>query len=48
MKSLKGKAKGAADVSRPARGEWIEMRKSTGLMCAVESRPARGEWIEIP
>ena len=34
--------------SRPARGEWIEIRqREHGGAAGVRSRPARGEWIEI-
>ena len=35
-------------MSRPARGEWIEITaKSMMIPTGYTSRPARGEWIEI-
>ena len=34
-------------VSRPARGEWIEIWSGISRRLAMPSRPARGEWIEI-
>ena len=34
-------------MSRPARGEWIEMRILRSPVDLLGSRPARGEWIEI-
>ena len=35
-------------MSRPARGEWIEINMAlTFLILVFKSRPARGEWIEI-
>ena len=34
-------------MSRPARGEWIEILYLRGRDITVKSRPARGEWIEI-
>ena len=39
---------GPRPSSRPARGEWIEMRWPDLSPRAPQSRPARGEWIEIP
>ena len=34
-------------VSRPARGEWIEILMICEMVQSQGSRPARGEWIEI-
>ena len=34
-------------MSRPARGEWIEIYKRAIAASMKRSRPARGEWIEI-
>ena len=34
-------------MSRPARGEWIEIYALCSKPGQVKSRPARGEWIEI-
>ena len=34
-------------LSRPARGEWIEITIVAALCEGYKSRPARGEWIEI-
>ena len=36
-----------ADVSRPARGGWIEICFRAMLILLILSRPARGGWIEI-
>ena len=37
-----------ADVSRPARGGWIEICRAGHPGHPGQSRPARGGWIEIP
>ena len=37
----------AVNRSRPARGEWIEMRERNNRAHVGQSRPARGEWIEM-
>ena len=36
-----------ADMSRPARGGWIEIRLSPFRRGPIPSRPARGGWIEM-
>ena len=37
------------EMSRPARGAWIEMLLSASVGTVSErSRPARGAWIEMP
>ncbi len=34
-------------VSRPVRGEWIEIRSGGRYAGGQKSRPVRGEWIEM-
>ena len=47
MKSSCRQSMSISNTSRPARGEWIEIRISYPRKRRVQSRPARGEWIEI-
>ena len=47
LKSVGLAAADGADMSRPARGEWIEIGQSAPDPHRQQSRPARGEWIEI-
>ena len=47
MKFVDISAANGVDVSRPARGAWVEIVRGCGGMITVESRPARGAWVEI-
>ena len=35
------------DVSRPARGGWVEISVAKKITLEAKSRPARGGWVEI-
>ena len=47
MKCVKGKAAIGRNVSRPARGAWVEMLSEAAAAKKSKSRPARGAWVEI-
>ena len=47
MKCIGTKENGKAELSRPARGAWIEIEIKTSKILLLLSRPARGAWIEI-
>ena len=34
-------------LSRPTRGEWVEIQNGPRSSLPPESRPTRGEWVEI-
>ena len=35
------------ELSRPARGAWVEIVLLPLELCSIWSRPARGAWVEI-
>ena len=37
----------ARELSRPARGAWIEIYSAQSTSQVLTSRPARGAWIEM-